>query len=377
MFERLDTWANKIPWNVRIGVVALVGMATLRVALQSFVWPLMATPSTLAPVSETVDGYDTNRHGALSDAVFNIRLDGNDEPHTAFLWDDNGHLLVPAHAIANCRMLDVQLPNGTHVRGRVVGYDLMTNIGVIAIDASHQLGSALPKRTHPINIGEAVSIFEMAEGQSRFLAGTVERTNRVINVETRNGYAIPLPDALVIRLNNESRVQPNAGVFDTAQRLVGITVRTPVQSTTFMTRTYALAMPAITHIVDDIITTGEHAYPWLGFAGETIDPSMSAILGLPPEGVYVLQVLNGSPADQAGLQGVNTLIEINNRQFRAGGDVIVAVDGRPVRSMEDLIVQLMYESEPGDTITLTVVRGRTEKTLTVVVGKRPNEMFLH
>jgi len=51
---------------------------------------------------------------------------------------------------------------------------------------------------------------------------------------------------------------------------------------------------------------------------------MSTILGLPTEGVYVLQVLSGSPADQAGLQGSKSFIEINNQQVRTGGDVIVA-----------------------------------------------------
>lgn len=377
MFERLDTWTNKIPLNVRLGVVALVGVTTLSLALQSFIWPLMATPLTLAPINDAANVYDAEWHDLLANAVFDIALDGDSEQHTAMLWDNEGHLLVPAHAIADCRMLNMTLPNGNRVRGRVVGYDLISNIGVITIEESQQLGQAVPKRTRPLARGEQVYMLNRLNGQTQMVAGEVERVSTVARVETHNGYSVPFPDAMVIAVQQPLAHISNVGVFDGEYRLVGVSLRSMPLATATITRTYALPITVVAKIVDDILTTGEHAYPWLGFAGETVDPEMSAILGLPETGVYVIQVLTGSPAEQAGLRGANTLLEINNRQFRAGGDVIVAFNGQPVHSMEEFITRLMHESQPGETITLTVMRGQTQKTLTVVVGKRPDEMFLH
>ncbi len=89
----------------------------------------------------------------------------------------------------------------------------------------------------------------------------------------------------------------------------------------------------------------------------------------------MVQVTQGSPADEAGLQGSDKVLTVQGQEYQLGGDIIVAIDGEAVRDMDDLISYLVEETRPGDQVTLDVIRpdGEREKvTVTLGVRPRPN-----
>jgi 2-alkenal reductase len=120
------------------------------------------------------------------------------------------------------------------------------------------------------------------------------------------------------------------------------------------------------------IAPKDQAKAWLGIVGGTMTPEIADAMELPPRqvGVLVEQVQAGSPADQAGLRGSYKPLDINGQMVLVGGDVIIALDGKDVETINDLGA-LLGEFEPGDEVTLTVLRDGEKVELDVTLGERP------
>ena len=110
---------------------------------------------------------------------------------------------------------------------------------------------------------------------------------------------------------------------------------------------------------------------YLGVTGMTLMPEIAEAMDLSEqEGVLVAEVVEGSPADKAGLRGGNRTLDFDGERVRIGGDVIIAVDGEPVNSIEELI-EAVQAKEAGDEIELTLLRDGAEETVTAELAIRP------
>jgi S1-C subfamily serine protease len=120
-----------------------------------------------------------------------------------------------------------------------------------------------------------------------------------------------------------------------------------------------------------LISDGKYEYPYLGISS-TSELSLAQIeaLGLNTfSGAYVLSVTPGGPADKAGIQPGSK--DTSDPNLKAGGDIIIAVDGHPVATFDQLLSYLVTNKSPGDSIVLTVLRGGQSTDVTVTLGKRP------
>jgi 2-alkenal reductase len=120
-----------------------------------------------------------------------------------------------------------------------------------------------------------------------------------------------------------------------------------------------------------LISNGKVDYPYLGISFYP-DLSLDAIqtLGLTQDtGAYVSDITAGSPADQAGIKAGTQATSIQG--LNAGGDLIIAIDGRPVMQFDDFLAYLIENKSPGDKVVLTVLRGTQKQDITVTLGKRP------
>jgi S1-C subfamily serine protease len=110
---------------------------------------------------------------------------------------------------------------------------------------------------------------------------------------------------------------------------------------------------------------------WLGIQGLTLSPELAEAMELDAgqEGVLIAEVVQNSPADDAGLRGGDQVVDIDGQRVASGGDIIVAVDGEAVQGMEELLA-FMQEAEPGQEASLTILRDGEEMTMDVTLGQR-------
>jgi S1-C subfamily serine protease len=135
------------------------------------------------------------------------------------------------------------------------------------------------------------------------------------------------------------------------------------------------AVPAnlVKRVVPSLIEHGRYEHPWIGFSGNTVTPEIAEAMNLEKAmGALVVQVLSGSPADDAGLRGgTREIVFDNGLDTTIGGDVIIAIDDREIHTFDDLIAFLSGRGEVGQTVTLTIIRDGEEQTVDLTLGPRP------
>ena len=110
----------------------------------------------------------------------------------------------------------------------------------------------------------------------------------------------------------------------------------------------------------------------MGISGLTVTPEIASAMNLNSgqTGALVAEVVSGSPADKFGLQSGSKSFDLNGQQVMIGGDVITAVDGKSVATMEDLSAAIKAQ-KPGDKVELTVLRNGKEIAVVLTLGERP------
>ncbi|MCZ7546811.1 MAG: trypsin-like peptidase domain-containing protein [Anaerolineae bacterium] len=135
---------------------------------------------------------------------------------------------------------------------------------------------------------------------------------------------------------------------------------------------FAIPGNLVQRVAQALIDEGSYHYAWLGISGRTIDLDLIEALDLEANqrGVLVDTVTSGGPADDAGLRGNDATVTVDGQDLRVGGDIIIAVNDEPIRFMDELIAYLVEETQPGDEITLTVLRDGQEVPVAVTLGDR-------
>jgi serine protease Do len=142
---------------------------------------------------------------------------------------------------------------------------------------------------------------------------------------------------------------------------------------------FAVPSNTITKVVPSLITTGSYQHPWLGLIGIDITPDIAKALGLGLEeakGFLVIGVNEGSPADKAGIRGGDKVTNINGREIRLGGDIVLKIDNQDVRKIEDLLTHLERHKQVGDTVQLTIIRDAKPQTVNITLTARPDNSQL-
>jgi S1-C subfamily serine protease len=127
----------------------------------------------------------------------------------------------------------------------------------------------------------------------------------------------------------------------------------------------------IKRVAPVLIATGKYDYPFLGISSmDSLSLEVVKELGLTSfTGAYVTDVISGGPADKAGIKAGTTTTGITG--LLGGGDLIIAIDGRSIRTFDELLAYLITNKGPGDTVTLTVLRGTEKTDIPITLDKRP------
>jgi S1-C subfamily serine protease len=304
--------------------------------------------------------------------------DPNDQGRlgTGFIYDDNGHVVTNNHVISGASTVDVTFLDGTIYRAKVLGSDPYTDLAVLYVaDAPKENLVPLPlANSTAIRVGESVAAIGNPFGlSSSMTAGIVSGIGRLIPSQDVPG---PLQFFIPDIIQTDAPINPgNSGgpLLNTRGQVIGI--NTAIRSSTGAFEGIGFAVPSntIAKIVPALIKDGSFRHPWVGISGTDMTPGLAKALGLEqePRGVLVVEVVKGSPADKAGIREGDRPTKVDGRNINLGGDIILEVDGNPVRKLDDVLVYLQREKAVGDTLDLTILRDGQVQHVKVLLEARP------
>lgn len=285
---------------------------------------------------------------------------------SGFIIDTEGHIVTNNHVVEGADEVQVTLADGTRIPAEVVGTDPFNDLAVIKIDVPSE-------KLYPVELGSSA---DLRVGQRAIAIGNPFGLDRTLTtgVISSLGRPLEMENGQVIYnvIQTDAAINPgNSGgpLLDSRGRVIGVNtaIHTGAENIGF-----AVPVDTIKRVVPELITTGHYRHPWLGTLSYPIDPELVQSLGLPVEkGILVAEIYRNSPAARAGLRGGNREVIVGNRRIIAGGDIIVAIDSRPIENHEDLTVYLETETQVGQVVELTIIRDGREMTIEVELGEVP------
>jgi S1-C subfamily serine protease len=257
--------------------------------------------------------------------------------------------------------------NGEAYPFTVLGEDPYSDLAVLQVQAPSDLLQPLTVvSSETLNVGDVVIAIGNPYGlQSTLTSGIVSQLNRAIQTDISGNYLI----AGMIQISTPINPGNSGGpLLDTQGDVVGITsdIISGSQSVGF-----AVPSDAIIREINSLVTTGSYTHPYLGISGIDLDYLTAQAAGLNiTYGVLIEAVSPGSPAAGAGLRGGAQTVTVAGESVTIGGDIIIQVNGQPVKTLDDLTSYLDENTFPGQSINLTVVRGGIDLTIPVVLGAR-------
>lgn len=302
---------------------------------------------------------------------------------SGFVYDNRGYIVTNNHVVSGGGRLDVTFIDGTIYRARLAGTDPYTDLAVLYLEDApkEKLVPLSLGDSSKIRVGEQVTAIGNPFGLSGSMTtGIVSGLGRLLPTQASNspefggsnGNQFSIPDVI----QTDAPINPgNSGgpLLNMKGEVVGI--NSAIFSTTgeFAGVGFAIPSNTIARIVPSLIANGSYTHPWLGVSGTNMTPDIAQALGLKePRGFLVVDVVSGSPAEKAGIQGGDQPTRVNGREIPLGGDVIVGIDGKVVRKIEDILVYLESEKQVGDDLRLTVVRDGETREINVALAARPN-----
>jgi S1-C subfamily serine protease len=290
---------------------------------------------------------------------------------TGFMIDGQGHILTNNHVVGEGNRLEVTLANGTTIPAQLVGRDSRFDLAVLRADVpADQLRPTALGDSDQIQIGEQV----IAIGNPYGLEGTV--TTGVVS-SRRPLVSEPEGDGVLVNaIQTDASINPgNSGgpLLNARGDVIGVTTLGLMPNGGQAGLNFAIPINNAKRILDDLIARGSYPHPFVGIATAEITQTIAEQLGLPVgEGLLVQSVERGSGAAEAGLRAGSQQREAGARQIAAGGDIIVAVDGQPMKRPEDFVAYLELNKRAGDRLALTIVRDGRQQDVQVTLGERPS-----
>lgn len=292
---------------------------------------------------------------------------------SGFVYDQNGYILTNSHVVHGADALEVVFSDNTVRNAELVGEDLHSDLAVIKVEN-------LPEGVLPLPLGNmeevAVGQTVVAIGNPFGLGGTLTR-----GIVSALGRSIPALTAFSIpqSIQTDAPINPgNSGgpLLNLKGEVIGINAQIETSGNSRVNSGVGFAIPVsiVRRVVPDLISKGKYEWSWLGVRGGNLSPALVKAMNLPVErGAYISEVVSGGPSARAGLRGSTGQVTIDGRIVETGGDVVIAIDGTPVTSFDDMLIYIALKGEPGMTVTLTIIRNGKQQDIEITLDARPTE----
>jgi S1-C subfamily serine protease len=302
---------------------------------------------------------------------------------SGFVVNTGGNIVTNAHVVTSgghlngggtpreAKQVFVEFGDRNRVAADIVGFDADADIAVIKVDPE---GLDL----HPVElsarssfaVGEPVAAIGSPFGEDQSLSvGVISATDRTVEGLTNFG----IDNAI----QTDASINPgNSGgpLLDAKGQVIGINEQIASSSGSNSGVGFAIPVTSVRYSLDQLKDDGEVDYAYLGVTSESLYPQLAEHLGIDADsGALITDIVDGSPADDAGLKGASDQTTFQLQQVKTGGDLVVAVDGKPVVQNNDLS-ELIATHKPGDKVTLEVIRDGDRAEVEVTLGSRPADV---
>ena len=292
---------------------------------------------------------------------------------SGFVYDDTGHIVTNAHVVHGASDVNIAFSDATIRRANIVGEDLHSDLAVLKTE--------LPEGILPLPLADiqnvAVGQTVVAIGNPFGLGGTLTR-----GIVSALGRTIPALTTFSIpqAIQTDAPINPgNSGgpLLNLKGEVIGVNaqIETDGENRTNSGIGFAIPVSIISRVIPELITNGEYIWSWMGVRGGSVNPLLVDAMNLPVErGAYLYEVISGGPAEKAGLKGADGRATVDGQAVETGGDVIIAVDGIPVNSFDDMLIYIALYGQPGKEVTVTIVRDGKTQDIKVILEPRPSDM---
>ncbi|MEZ4861047.1 MAG: trypsin-like peptidase domain-containing protein [Caldilineaceae bacterium] len=295
---------------------------------------------------------------------------------SGFVWDELGHIITNHHVVDGANQLQVTFDDGAVAIAEIIGVDVSSDLAVLQVDPDgYFLRPVRRGQMAEVTVGMRVA----AIGNPFGLAGTM--TSGIVSAL---GRSIPASNSFNIpaSIQTDAAINPgNSGgpLLNEQGEVIGINaqIRSDVHANSGVG--FAIPIAIIERVVPALIEKGAYQHSYMGVSGSTLSPVCADELGLDKKlrGAYISEVLRGTPAAHAGLQGGSrdsTTKYVGICPGKAGGDVILAINNQRVSSFDDVLAYLEYYTSPGDTVTLQVLRDGQTLAIAMTLAPRPDHL---
>ena len=344
-----------------------------------------ADPTATGPVTGAMGGtqletaigplstfYEEITPGVVSIRVYVERQGMTDRgAGSGFVLNDEGYIVTNNHVVAEAERVTVIFHNRFEARAEVVGLDAYSDLAVIQVDE-------LPVGVSPLPLADSDAVeaghWAIAIGNPFGLGGSM-----TLGIVSATGRSIPsnvaqfqIPQAI----QTDAAVNPgNSGgpLLNLEGEVIGVNAQIASGGTP-ANAGVGLAIPSnvVRRVIPGLIDEGAFQWPWLGVSGGSVNLPIADANDLETQqGAYIDQVIDNSPADEAGLQGSTGSTQIEGLEIPTGGDVVIEANGMMVNNF-DTLLSIISDQRPGDEMPLTIIRDGEEMSVTVTLEARPS-----
>lgn len=319
--------------------------------------------------------YEDITLGVVSVRIFTDQALTGEGAGSGFILNESGHIVTNNHVVAAANQVTVVFHDGFEAAADIVGTDDDSDLAVIKVDS-------LPEGARPLPVGDSdqvragqqvVAIGNPFGYGGSMTTGIVSAVGRVIP----SGFTrFSIPQAI----QTDAAINPgNSGgpLLNMQGEVIGVNAQIRTSGSARANSGVGFAIPSnvVRLIAPVLIEEGSYEWPYLGVQGapQGVDLAIQRANELPSqEGAYIHQVIPGGPAAEAGMRGSSGTETVLGQSVPTGGDVVLSMNGEPVIDFADLLTRIAF-SEPGEEVTLTVLRDGETEEVSVVLSARPED----
>ena len=289
---------------------------------------------------------------------------------SGFVIDKAGHIVTNYHVIQGAKKVQVSFSGQDEITATVVGKDPSTDVAILKIDAHARALTPLELgNSDAVVVGDSVDAIGNPFGFTRTLTtGVVSAVQR--QIEAPNSLPIDHAIQTDAAINHGNSGGP---LIDAQGRVIGVTSQISTGSTGQQGSVgigFAIPINTVRSVAAQIISSGKAQHAFLGLDAAPVTPQLAKLFHLPSTtGLLIQDVQAGSGADKAGLKAGKTAVVVQGESYQVGGDMIVAIDGNPVTTYQQLR-DAIASRKPGDKMKLEIYRNGSKQTVTATLGQR-------